>query len=90
LSEFKKFKWLLQSRYFQRGLPQIPRSRLEREDRAEMVDLMVERYGQQSVEVIREVLTDMNRTDLDQRLSETSLRLRGNWASIIEGEQNIR
>ncbi|XP_056235668.1 NACHT, LRR and PYD domains-containing protein 1 homolog [Seriola aureovittata] len=42
-----------------------------------MVDLMVERYGQRSVEVIREVLTDMNRTDLDQRLSETSLRLTG-------------
>uniref|UniRef100_A0A3B4X275 CARD domain-containing protein n=1 Tax=Seriola lalandi dorsalis TaxID=1841481 RepID=A0A3B4X275_SERLL len=45
LKEFKKFKWLLQSRYFQKGLPQIPQSRLERADRAEMVemvDLMVE------------------------------------------------
>ncbi|XP_071325380.1 uncharacterized protein [Trachinotus anak] len=76
LKEFNKFKWLLQFTYFQRGLPQLPQSQLVKADRAAMVDLMVERFGQQSVEVIREVFTDMNRTDLVQSLLETSVQVR--------------
>ncbi|GLD53087.1 uncharacterized protein AKAME5_000587800 [Lates japonicus] len=70
--ELKKYKWFLQFSYFQRGLPQIPWSQLEKADRAELVDLMMEMCDQQSVEVTREVFMDMNRTDLAQRLSETS------------------
>ncbi|KAM8735552.1 uncharacterized protein AB9X84_023968 [Acanthopagrus schlegelii] len=71
--EQKTFIWFLQFTFFQRSLPQIPWSRLLAEDMAELVvDVMVEEYGQKSVEVIREVLMDMNRADLVQRLSETS------------------
>nr|XP_046255932.1 uncharacterized protein LOC124064998 isoform X3 [Scatophagus argus] len=72
----EKFKWLLQFAYFQRSLPQIPLSLLCSADRADLlVDLMVE--NQQAVEVTKEVLMDMNRTDLVQRLSESSPRPKG-------------
>eukprot|EP00064_Thunnus_orientalis_P024750 superscaffoldBa00011121_g25059 len=67
--EFNKIKWLLQFTYFKKDLPWI---QLEPEDRTIVVDRMVERCGQQSVEVIREVFMEMKRTDLVQRLSETS------------------
>ena len=76
--EQKNFAWFLQFTFFQRSLPQIPWSRLLEEDMAvSLVDVMVEEYGQKSVEVTREVLMDMNRTDLVQRLSETSSELEG-------------
>ena len=69
--ERQNFKWFLQFTLFQRSLPQIPWSRLLEEDMAEsLVDVMVEKCGQKSLEVIREVLMDMNWTDLVQRLSE--------------------
>ena len=74
--ELKTLKWLLQFTYFKKGLPCIC-SRLDLADRTEVVDLMVERCGQQSVEVIREVFMEMKRTDLVQRLSETSTEPRG-------------
>ncbi|XP_067456887.1 uncharacterized protein [Thunnus thynnus] len=67
--ELKTLKWLLQFTYFKKGLPWI---QLEPADRTKVVDLMVERCGQQSVEVIREVFMEMKRTDVVQRLSETS------------------
>ena len=76
--EQKNFMWFLQFTFFQRSLPQIYWSRLLEEDKAEtLVDVMMEKYGQKSLEVIREVLVDMNRTDLVQRLSETSSGLEG-------------
>ncbi|XP_036929634.1 uncharacterized protein LOC119005785 isoform X16 [Acanthopagrus latus] len=75
--EQKNFAWFLQFTCFQRSLPQIPWSRLQMSYMAEsLVDVMVEKYGQKSVEVTREVLMDMNRTDLVQRLSETSSELK--------------
>ena len=72
--ELTKLKWLLQFTYFKKGLPWI---QLEPADRTKVVDLMVERCGQQSVEVIREVFMEMKRTDLVQRLSETSSEPKG-------------
>ena len=76
--EQKNLKWFLQFTLFQRSLPQIPWSRLQKEDMTEsLVDVMVEIYGQKSVQVIREVLIGMNRTDLVQRLSETNSGLEG-------------
>lgn len=69
--ERKNFKWFLQFRFFQRSLPQI--SLLQTEDSADLlVDLMMEKCGQKSVELTKEVLMDMNKTDLVQRLSESS------------------
>ncbi|XP_059181749.1 uncharacterized protein LOC131960527 isoform X2 [Centropristis striata] len=73
--ELKKFKWLLQLTYFQKGLPHIQWRRLDWADSAgALVDLMVE--NQQLVEVTKEVFTDMNRPDLLERLSETSSGLK--------------
>ncbi|XP_071325385.1 uncharacterized protein [Trachinotus anak] len=91
LKDFNKFKWLLQFTYFQRGLPQLPQIQLVEADRAAMVDVVVERFGQQSVEVIREVFTDMNRTDLVPRFSETSLRLRvKHLTSLLQKDLTVR
>ncbi|XP_073341133.1 uncharacterized protein [Pagrus major] len=71
--EQKTFTWFLQFTFFQRSLPQSPWIRLQKEDMVEsLVDVMVEKCGQKSVELTREVLMDMNQTDLVQRLSETS------------------
>ncbi|XP_075962761.1 uncharacterized protein LOC142965619 isoform X2 [Anarhichas minor] len=71
--ELKKFKWLLQFNFLHWGLPQISWSRLLTADWTDdLVDVMVEIWNQQSVEVTKELLMDMNRTDLVQKLSETS------------------
>ena len=76
--EQKNFKWFLQFTFFQRSLQQIYWSRLQMRNMTEsLADVMVQKCGQKSVEVIREVLMDMNRTDLVQRLSETSSGLKG-------------
>ena len=50
----------------------IPAIRLRTADRAEVVRLTMETFGQQSVEVIRETLETINRPDLVQRLQEAS------------------
>ncbi|XP_039475828.1 uncharacterized protein LOC116331569 [Oreochromis aureus] len=47
----------------------------------ELMNQMVDEFGHQSVEVIREVLTDMQRTDLVQRLSESSSGLKAAGSS---------
>ncbi|XP_039661994.1 NACHT, LRR and PYD domains-containing protein 1 homolog isoform X2 [Perca fluviatilis] len=71
--ELEKFKWLLQFRFFQRGVLKYSSRQLQWTDGAdELVDGMLENYDQQSVEVTREVLMEMKRTDLVQMLSETS------------------
>ncbi|XP_067456262.1 uncharacterized protein [Thunnus thynnus] len=80
--EFNKLKWLLQFTYFKKDLPCIPLIQMEPADRTEVVDLMVETCGQQSVEVIREVFIEMKRTDLVQRLSETSSRPKAAGSSV--------
>ncbi|MED6248461.1 hypothetical protein ATANTOWER_000697 [Ataeniobius toweri] len=61
-----KFKSFLRFTCFERSLPQIPKSRLNHAATAHnLVDLMMEQFGQQSVKIAREVLTDMSVTDLD-------------------------
>lgn len=75
--ELKKFKCLLQFTCFQKDLPHIWRQLHVGNSAELLVDLMVEMYGQQSVEVTREVFVYMNRTDLVQILSETSSGAKG-------------
>ncbi|XP_038568250.1 uncharacterized protein LOC119898145 [Micropterus salmoides] len=71
--ELKKFKWLLRFRFFPRSFPDISwKVMLMTDRRGAVVDMVMEMCGQQSVEVTEEVFMDMNRTDLVQRLSETS------------------
>ncbi|XP_042346596.1 uncharacterized protein LOC121946190 isoform X2 [Plectropomus leopardus] len=71
--ELNEFKWLLQFTFFQRSLEVISWTKLLRSFGAnELVDVMVEKCGQHSVEVTKEIFTDVKRTDLVKRLPETS------------------
>nr|XP_024655559.1 uncharacterized protein LOC112431244 isoform X2 [Maylandia zebra] len=75
--DLSKFRLFLQFTRFQKSLPQIEL----RTDRRGIVNEMIDKLGHQSVEVIREVLTDMQRTDLVQRLSESSSGLKAAGSS---------
>ncbi|XP_031169288.2 uncharacterized protein LOC116060051 [Sander lucioperca] len=71
--ELETFKWLLKFTIFQRGVPNTSWRELQLPVGADkLVDVMLEIIGQQSVEMTREVLMEMKRTDLVQKLSETS------------------
>ncbi|XP_032415282.1 uncharacterized protein LOC116717785 isoform X3 [Xiphophorus hellerii] len=70
--EFMELKLLLQFTNFQRNIPLISWDELYYADRTRMVEHLVDKCGKQSVDVIREVLLDLNRTDLALRLPETS------------------
>ena len=72
--QLKKFKNILQSTVSQKNLPDIS---WMFNYRADIVNQMVHTHGQQSVELTREVLTDMKRTDLLQMLSKPSSGLKG-------------
>ncbi|MEQ2169770.1 hypothetical protein GOODEAATRI_028619, partial [Goodea atripinnis] len=80
LRDLDKFRWLLQFTCFRRSVPQIPKNQLEHANSPHrLIHLMVERLGQRSLEVAREVLTDMNRRDLLKKLPETSAESKGNY-----------
>ncbi|XP_049439406.1 uncharacterized protein LOC125893024 isoform X2 [Epinephelus fuscoguttatus] len=84
--ELEQFKHVLQHTRMKKDLPKISSQRMEMADRDEIVELMVEIYGEQSVEVTREVLMEMNRTDLAERLSEISSGSKGpSGSSELEG-----
>ncbi|KAL3980140.1 beta-galactoside alpha-2,6-sialyltransferase (sialyltransferase 2) [Sarotherodon galilaeus] len=70
--DLKEFMWFLQFTCFQKSLPQFPPSR----NRKHIVNAMVQTCGHQSVEVTIDVFRDMKRTDLVQRLSESSSGLK--------------
>ncbi|KAM8734423.1 uncharacterized protein AB9X84_023225 isoform 3-T3 [Acanthopagrus schlegelii] len=75
--ELGEFKEILPSIISKKVLPDISSMWSYGADRADMVNEMVHTYGQQSVELTREVLMDMERTDLVQRLSKPSSGLKG-------------
>ncbi|KAF3839494.1 hypothetical protein F7725_018211 [Dissostichus mawsoni] len=64
---------------FKRGLQRISSQRLETAGRVEIVDLMVEIYGQQSMELTMEILKKMKEDDhgLEQILSNITLGSKG-------------
>lgn len=66
--EFKEFKWFLQDSDILTDLPCIPRQRLEKGDMLDVVDLMLQTYSQQSVELTKKVLQKIHRNDLVQKL----------------------
>ncbi|XP_061574041.1 uncharacterized protein LOC133440740 [Cololabis saira] len=70
--DLKKVKWLLDVACYQRNLPQSLYDWLVMADPRNMANMIVGKYGQQSVEFAVEVFTDINRTDLVQRLSGSS------------------
>ncbi|XP_054916944.1 uncharacterized protein LOC129380003 [Poeciliopsis prolifica] len=78
-TEFIELKLLLQFANFQRNIPLISWDELDDTNRARVVDHLVNKCGKLSVEVIREVLLDLNRTDLALVLPETSSASKRNF-----------
>uniref|UniRef100_A0A087XC73 FIIND domain-containing protein n=1 Tax=Poecilia formosa TaxID=48698 RepID=A0A087XC73_POEFO len=81
------FKIFLNFESFQNKFPQISWSDLKKSNCKNMVDLLMGSYGQQCLEVTRQVLMDMNRTDLLEKLPEKSCgaeaKRHGNETNIV-------
>ena len=69
--DFKHFKWLLQQEGIAKGFPAIPKCRLEKANRMETVDQMVQTYSMNAIKVTRMVLGEMKQNDLLEKLSNT-------------------
>lgn len=70
--QFQNFKWFLKKRVLD-GLSGIPEAQLERANRLETVDLMVQRYlGSGALEVTLVVLEKICRNDLVMDLKKAS------------------
>ncbi|XP_071319327.1 NACHT, LRR and PYD domains-containing protein 3-like [Trachinotus anak] len=83
--ELKNFKWYLQQANFLKEFPSIPKRQLEKADRPDTVDVMVQTYSHQCVEVARRVLKRMRRNDLMESLSNTSSGPEGRSAAAARG-----
>ncbi|XP_053193277.1 NLR family CARD domain-containing protein 3-like [Scomber japonicus] len=59
--DFKTFKWYLEQPEVLEDLPTIPKSRLEKSDRCDTVDLMVQTYSEYTLQVTKKVLGKMNK-----------------------------
>ncbi|KAI3366975.1 hypothetical protein L3Q82_009252 [Scortum barcoo] len=67
-NEFKKFKWFLKHEILE-GFSGIPQAHLEKAERQDTVDLMVQKYqGPGALKLSLKVLEEINRNDLVQRL----------------------
>lgn len=75
--EFKQFKWYLKQSDNLEGSSVIPKSHLDKVDRPDTVDKILQTYNQQSVEVLKKTLKKINRNDLVEELSNTSTGVRG-------------
>uniref|UniRef100_A0A3B4UTM2 NACHT domain-containing protein n=1 Tax=Seriola dumerili TaxID=41447 RepID=A0A3B4UTM2_SERDU len=73
--ELKNFKWYLQQPDFLKDFPSIPKSQLEKADRPDTVDVMVQTYSHRCVEVAKRVLKRMRRNDLVESLSNSAVLL---------------
>ncbi|TDH02488.1 hypothetical protein EPR50_G00173680 [Perca flavescens] len=67
--EFKKFKWSLHEA--------IPQNQREKADYVDTVDKIIQTFSHQSVEKVKEVLKNINRNDLVEKLSSTSTGAQG-------------
>lgn len=66
--ELKEFKWFLQDKDFLSGLPCIPGSQLQEGDMLDLVDLMLQTYSQDYMDLTKEIFRKINRNDLVQML----------------------
>ena len=70
--EFERFQWILLQVESPKGFPTIKKSRLEKANKCDTVDLLVQTYELPgAVEVTKKVLKKIPRNDLVQRLSLT-------------------
>ncbi|GAA6233140.1 NACHT, LRR and PYD domains-containing protein 12 isoform X1 [Lates japonicus] len=73
--EFKDFKWHLKYPDVLDGYQPIKASKLEKAERRDTVDLMVQTHGLHgALRATKKVLEKINRRDLVQSLSDTSSR----------------
>ena len=72
--EVENFKSLIE---LETGFPLFSRKQLEVTKTQDLVELMVETYSRQYLELTKHVLKLMNRTDLVQRLIDTSTGTKG-------------
>lgn len=76
--QFKQFKWCLKEDDIPKGFSAIPVALLERADRQDTVDQMVQKYRcSGALEVTKRVLETISRNDLVQHLSSTRSRMNG-------------
>ncbi|XP_039209165.1 NACHT, LRR and PYD domains-containing protein 12-like isoform X2 [Crotalus tigris] len=68
--QFKEFKWKL-NRINYAGEQNIPRASLDKADEQDVVDLMIQHYGEDALEVCIDVLLKCNRKDLAKNLEKT-------------------
>ncbi|XP_075967717.1 E3 ubiquitin-protein ligase TRIM39-like [Anarhichas minor] len=70
--QFKEFKWFLKQEDIIEGFSAISAARLERADRQDTVDLMVQKYGcSGALEITMSILEKISRNDLKQCLFNT-------------------
>ncbi|KAM6995282.1 NACHT, LRR and PYD domains-containing protein 1b allele 2-like [Tautogolabrus adspersus] len=67
---------------FTERIPKIPRDQMETADKDEIVKLLVEIYGQCCVELTKDVLERMDRTDVVKKFSESSSGSKGPFGSV--------
>lgn len=80
--EFESFRWFLHSGCLE-GLPNIPKSNLEDANRMQTVDMIVQTYSQQSVEVAKEILKKIRRKDLVEKLTNLCTAVQGKHSVAI-------
>uniref|UniRef100_A0A3B4WJ13 Pyrin domain-containing protein n=1 Tax=Seriola lalandi dorsalis TaxID=1841481 RepID=A0A3B4WJ13_SERLL len=86
--ELKNFKWYLQQPDFLKDFPSIPKSQLEKADRPDTVDVMVQTYSHRCVEVAKRVLKRMRRNDLVESLSNSGSAPEGQSKSTLQSLQS--
>ncbi|XP_033501379.1 NACHT, LRR and PYD domains-containing protein 3-like [Epinephelus lanceolatus] len=70
--ELKHFQWFLKQADIIEGFPAIPKSRLEKADRQDTVDQMVQTYGLcEALQITVEVLKKISRNDLVEHFHES-------------------
>uniref|UniRef100_A0A673A180 NACHT domain-containing protein n=1 Tax=Sphaeramia orbicularis TaxID=375764 RepID=A0A673A180_9TELE len=80
--DFKEFKWFLNNEK-----PTIPKSRLEKADRMDTVDLMVQTYYTDTPRVTVTILEKMKKTDLVKKLSKN---IPVSEENINQGRQELK
>uniref|UniRef100_A0A3Q3SPT2 Pyrin domain-containing protein n=1 Tax=Mastacembelus armatus TaxID=205130 RepID=A0A3Q3SPT2_9TELE len=76
--QLKQFQWFLKQENILEGFSAIPEARLERADRQDTVDRMVEKYGcTAALQMSIRILEKISRNDLAERLSSNSLQVKG-------------
>ncbi|XP_029977737.1 NACHT, LRR and PYD domains-containing protein 3-like isoform X5 [Sphaeramia orbicularis] len=72
--EFKTFRWYLQQKGILKNFPTIPKYKLEKAERTDTVDVIMQTYGTDAVQVTKMVLTKMKRYDLEKKLTQVTSR----------------